>query len=384
MGDRPPEADDSISVLHPFQQIILFLLFIVGDFGFVSWIMVLIRKRFFRKHCEELLRRNNALRRSRTRLVLDRAKTLKGRYGSRKPYAGETISGPVNARPVDDYISERMTDSPIDVRGSHPDTTNVGEGQGGGGIDAATQSASTTAQSSAVLKGVGGTGDSGSSIVRSSGTTPDEYNSLRRERTVQIVTPATPTTFHARQRIRAESRTISLSRTVSGPDLQRSNTFARQVGNRSATPRQIPTPKERKHVGMGGFPIPIHLFSRIIPQSAQSHLHSRLTRSETRHTLLLSRTDTVATLGVEASGRSDNWDELRATVASWMPEKLGGLVVGRNSRFFSEELDDEELEQLGGVEYRALRLLSYLVPAVGPFRDPGIHADLSSISYFSN
>jgi hypothetical protein len=40
--------------------------------------------------------------------------------------------------------------------------------------------------------------------------------------------------------------------------------------------------------------------------------------------------------------------------------------VGRNSRFYTEELDDEELEQVGGVEYRALRLLSYAVAAVSP------------------
>jgi hypothetical protein len=52
--------------------------------------------------------------------------------------------------------------------------------------------------------------------------------------------------------------------------------------------------------------------------------------------------------------------------ARWMPNTLASLVVGRNSRFFTEELDDEELEQIGGVEYRALRLLSYAVAAVGP------------------
>ncbi|THH31587.1 hypothetical protein EUX98_g2629 [Antrodiella citrinella] len=37
------------------------------------------------------------------------------------------------------------------------------------------------------------------------------------------------------------------------------------------------------------------------------------------------------------------------------------LIIGRNSDFNTEELTDEELEELGGLEYRALRLLSYLV-----------------------
>jgi hypothetical protein len=54
-----------------------------------------------------------------------------------------------------------------------------------------------------------------------------------------------------------------------------------------------------------------------------------------------------------------------------MPDTLASLVVGRNSRFFTEELDDEDLEKIGGVEYRALRLLSYAVAAVSIpyFRD---------------
>lgn len=51
-------------------------------------------------------------------------------------------------------------------------------------------------------------------------------------------------------------------------------------------------------------------------------------------------------------------------VARWLPESISGLVIGRNSRFWVHELSDEELEVIGGVEYRALRVLSYLVAAV--------------------
>jgi hypothetical protein len=47
---------------------------------------------------------------------------------------------------------------------------------------------------------------------------------------------------------------------------------------------------------------------------------------------------------------------------SWL--NFSGLVVGRNSDFRTETLSDEQVEDLGGAEYRALRLLSYLVPAV--------------------
>jgi hypothetical protein len=48
--------------------------------------------------------------------------------------------------------------------------------------------------------------------------------------------------------------------------------------------------------------------------------------------------------------------------ASWL--KFNGLIVGRNSFFHTDSLTDEQLEKIGGVEYRALRLLSYLVPFV--------------------
>ncbi|KAF9040136.1 hypothetical protein BJ165DRAFT_360136 [Panaeolus papilionaceus] len=43
--------------------------------------------------------------------------------------------------------------------------------------------------------------------------------------------------------------------------------------------------------------------------------------------------------------------------------KFSGLVVSRNSDFHTETLSDEQLENVGGAEYRALRLLSYAVPA---------------------
>lgn len=50
--------------------------------------------------------------------------------------------------------------------------------------------------------------------------------------------------------------------------------------------------------------------------------------------------------------------------ARWL--KFDGLLVGRNSKFQIDELSDEQLEQIGGIEYRALRWLTYLVPFVRP------------------
>lgn len=49
---------------------------------------------------------------------------------------------------------------------------------------------------------------------------------------------------------------------------------------------------------------------------------------------------------------------------SWLPDSIDGLIIGRNSEFYTDGLTDEQLEHLGGIEYRALRFLSYFVFAV--------------------
>ena len=54
--------------------------------------------------------------------------------------------------------------------------------------------------------------------------------------------------------------------------------------------------------------------------------------------------------------------KIMSKAVPWL--KFDGLVVGRNSNFHTETLTHEQLEDLGGTEYRALVLLSYLVPAV--------------------
>ena len=55
-------------------------------------------------------------------------------------------------------------------------------------------------------------------------------------------------------------------------------------------------------------------------------------------------------------------DESKSHKVTWL--KFDGLVVGRNSLFHTDRLVNEHLEEIGGVEYRALSLLSYLVAFV--------------------
>lgn len=52
---------------------------------------------------------------------------------------------------------------------------------------------------------------------------------------------------------------------------------------------------------------------------------------------------------------------VEAAKTSWLNFDL---LIGRNSDFRTDTLSDEQLEEIGGAEYQALRWLSYLVPAV--------------------
>lgn len=350
----------SISTLQPIQQVILFFLFVIGDFTFVSWFMVLVRKRFFRRHCEKLLLRNN-LNPKRTKTIFDKAFTLSSKITRHKEYAGGPISGPTDARPAQDYVEERM-ESPVDMRGSERPISSIAEE-----VESPTEmerglspvnekSGSTTAQSSvreSYAQPYAQPGISISPKTQLPGQLPPLQIPAGRTRTIQI-SATSPRPPNARQQLRARSRGMSLA-TISDHS-QRQATSLPQIHN-------IPEPDHHKNTGMGGFPTPVQIFNHLLPTNTKSTLRQRLAKPERRYTLF-SRTETIQPTDPEAAS-DDSWDNVKVTVARWMPEKLGGLVIGRNSRFFTEELDDEALEQLGGVEYRALRLLSYLVPAVG-------------------
>jgi hypothetical protein len=107
--------------------------------------------------------------------------------------------------------------------------------------------------------------------------------------------------------------------------------------------QRLPT----KHGGFGGFPMPHeiakNLFSYLFPK-----LQRRLTR-----TITLPRTTTLA------SRRGDG-----VVGAKPAPYISFDVIVGRNSAF--HQLTREQQDELGGVEYRALKALLWIVAGVGP------------------
>ncbi|CAK5271447.1 unnamed protein product [Mycena citricolor] len=96
-------------------------------------------------------------------------------------------------------------------------------------------------------------------------------------------------------------------------------------------------PENRKFQGSGGFPGPVTVMRRLFKRGAPTAFR------KFERTVTLPYTST-----------------LEAKKVPWL--SFDGLVVGRNSAFRTETLNDDQLESIGGVEYRALRLLSYLIP----------------------
>ena len=99
--------------------------------------------------------------------------------------------------------------------------------------------------------------------------------------------------------------------------------------------------------GFGGFPTPLQLVKRLIGRVAPKASRI-LTRSFT-----VPRSNTITGRGTISEDGGQGRE---------VPYISFSAVVGRNSRFTA--LTDEQKDELGGVEYRALRVLLYIVIGV--------------------
>nr|XP_019049169.1 potassium ion transporter [Kwoniella bestiolae CBS 10118]OCF28099.1 potassium ion transporter [Kwoniella bestiolae CBS 10118] len=126
-----------------------------------------------------------------------------------------------------------------------------------------------------------------------------------------------------------------------------------QSGNFPRTYTLRPTVSHRpdpRMSGFGGFPTPFEigkkLFRKAFPEATNN-----LARSLTvARTMTVPRTNTVAGRGSIAAARGNEKE---------VPYISFAATVGRNSMFHS--LTTEQMDELGGVEYRALRVLLYIV-----------------------
>jgi hypothetical protein len=359
--------------------------------------MVLVRKRYFRTRCSQLLA-NDQLRRTNTIQADEETRTGLGLFNRaftfdpasprarpRKGRGRGLISGPMDARAMGGFIPDENEGSRNKSKGTG------GRESEGDNVEAGLPVPSRIQESPISMERIRSRVSFRPSIEITPAVPPDNIDEalegptaqgslndnekdiptqqtpstgLSHTRTIHIDDSAHPIThqYQARQRIRSHTRGMSFT----GPSPKTRHRHDTTLVQHKTLPSPIPRPEGSRHTGMGGFPNPALLLPYIFPSRTKSTITRHFSRPALGRKMTLLTNPNVKTKDDNDSESSLGWSDIVTGAARWMPDTLASLVVGRNSRFFTEELDDEELELIGGVEYRALRLLSYAVAAVSP------------------
>ncbi|KAF8888456.1 potassium transporter [Gymnopilus junonius] len=316
----------NLSTITIWQQFILYFLMMIGDITIVSWIMVLIRKRFFVTHCEYVFAKGK------------KPKSIRSRASFM-----QSISGPVAAykqrQPAErqEKIDKPNLPKSPQFNSSNPQLNLIGPTPGPtlDAIDERSQAPSVETltdvdkEKNHLLPDLRTFSDSPKS--ENIPLSPLSEPNLRSPPTVEF---AMSTTVSPRLADNQPRLTFQDSRQI-----RRRRSRATMLSTANPEVPGIPEVEasKAKYKGLGGFPGPTQL-ARQVFQLAAPHAFSKLQRTMTL--------PTVTTL------QSEN--------IPWL--NFSGLVVGRNSNFRTDSLSDEQLEDIGGAEYRALRLLSWLAP----------------------
>ncbi|KAF9809997.1 hypothetical protein IEO21_07189 [Rhodonia placenta] len=110
-----------------------------------------------------------------------------------------------------------------------------------------------------------------------------------------------------------------------------------------------PSPRNTTEDDLGGFPDPPQVLSGVL-RALFPGLHNRL-----RRRMMMPRTETLVPQASIVDGRAPSSGRWKAV--SYLPFSA---TVGRNSAF--RGLSAEQIDQLGGIEYRALTALLWIVP----------------------
>ncbi|KAH8823862.1 potassium transporter [Flagelloscypha sp. PMI_526] len=294
----------NLSTITAWQQVILYLLMMMYNVvTMVSWIMVLVRKEYFKRKCE---------------YVVNSRRSLRGMlpFRSRKAIITAGISSPKSPRlqniPVD-------ANPHVNVIAPSPAATLllnkprvVAEEAGGSAHEPVLED----------LKGF---------------SSSPEANSL------SLKMHSDPLPLHS-------PHAIDFAHTTSFTPSRRENFRRRRSMSTGAIPQphrritMLAKPKrrnalkagdepERRYQGLGGFPGPLEIVKQVYNYAAPAKLQLKL-----KQTLTMEHDEKTPWLSFQH------------------------LLIGRNSDFHTDPLDDRELAEIGGTEYRALRLLSYLVP----------------------
>ncbi|KAG9009870.1 low affinity potassium transporter [Tulasnella sp. JGI-2019a] len=156
-----------------------------------------------------------------------------------------------------------------------------------------------------------------------------------------------------------------IRRVNSGPEGQQTYTSFGGMGPRTDTNLTTPRPLTRapairpetaktKDSGFGGFPGPFMVAEKAI------HRFFPALGKKIDESINIPRTETLLSMSGPSRGVSDEYG-VPITRTKTVPYLSFDTRVGRNSEF--HDLTQERLEELGGVEYRALSMLLWILPA---------------------
>ncbi|CAL1711435.1 unnamed protein product [Somion occarium] len=411
-------ATVDLSGLTPWQQFLLFFQMSIGNPVIVSWVMVYIRRHFFKQKFTNIVQAELSRRAAeklhapvevkvvpwwkRTLyLLIGRSPTRDSDHSERPGSATPPRVRPDMIRRMDDapklvnpsgWISEgarpntsREPNPPPNVVVQHPDTpSESGESSHpqyfdripsisvseetesakddelNGGKHRDSQESSSDSKITHRLSA----SSNGGSEPRVSPSTSDDSLApqqarrgminrtltLPRTQTVEFApTPRRRPISHERDRgdrlpsINDSHQIRSMERFPTLPDRRSMSRPTMSIPYTTAS--RAPTQARTKHRGFGGFPMPLEILSAIF-----HWLFPRLERQLTR-TVTIPRTQTIASQAGPGAPPG----------ARLVPYISFEAVVGRNSRF--HQLTKEQLDELGGVEYRSLTALLWIVGA---------------------
>ncbi|KAJ8690660.1 hypothetical protein PTI98_012069 [Pleurotus ostreatus] len=362
----------NLSTTTAMQQALLFFLMMIGDITMVSWVMVLVRKHYFRTHCEYVasLRLRPPTRRG-ALLSLQRMRTM----------LPNSISSP---KVTQADAEKEITDSPFSIGNPTglPNATDV--------VILTEPTPRPTGLTSFGFGNVSYEGERHSAdIDRIMSDDARTFTSSPKAASVAL-SPPSPTSPTSPDDP-GFPRTISFSSAVrpglphSGSrDMPRRGMTMLTPNHHVSPPSDDPSGKHiAKYKNHGGFPGPVNLAQMALQRMAPT-AYRKLQRSLTlpyTTTLNGSPAPIVSSPIVSSpivssplarhsplNGELIREDEtpmekfiadINTKLVTWLSFPL---KVGRNSYFRVDELTDDQVEEIGGAEYRALRVLSYLVP----------------------
>ncbi|KDQ63183.1 hypothetical protein JAAARDRAFT_29190 [Jaapia argillacea MUCL 33604] len=337
----------NLSTTTGFQQFILFWLMVTGSYTTTSWVMVLVRQRYFISRCSHVIsqRRSGGFGTSFKEFRTKTIDALGGGYlwksatHSAFPQTPPVVTGDAN-------IEEK---SAHQVEGDNP------------GLEVST-APETPTDHSETMQDVTSSGHREGRRSSNNLTFP-EFSELRR-----TTSPMSMGSIPERASVPFEEPPNSSSQPLQNAyrtSTRHETTLTKRTrqSSREATVLASVAPTEPYQEGFGGFSGPLTLASQIA-QSIAPGLSRTIQRKMTlpeQQTLHPIPENSEKPSRNESGDWTDDLEGLNAKVVSYI--KTGALWVGRNSLFDTEQLTDEQLEEIGGVEYRAIRVLSWLVPA---------------------